>query len=198
MLFTFIFLRENKLLFSEIEYLLFFQKNQSYDRNVDVSPYCPILEQSRHLKETSSPHRCHMQHRFPQVPRQPGWSPGAKGDLCPPAPVTWQHHVSYTARRTGVGISTDQSHPLLDLLLVPGSEPLLRRQWRDCEVSELASIVFRTGGFLLMAMTTGQSSPGSWQGIPEEERCVGKDQEDPRKRRKNGNKTIKERDKHQR
>lgn len=91
-----------------------------------------------------------MRHRFPQVPRQPGWSPGAKGDLCPPAPVTWQHHVSYTARRTGVGISTDQSHPLLDLLLVPGSEPLLRRQWRDCEVSELASVVFRTGGFLLL------------------------------------------------
>lgn len=45
------------LLASKREYLLFFQKNQPYDGDVDIPSYGSVLEQGRHLRKTGGPHQ---------------------------------------------------------------------------------------------------------------------------------------------
>lgn len=45
---------ENQLSVSKTDYLFFLQQDQTDNRNVDVSSYCSVLEQSRYLKKTGS------------------------------------------------------------------------------------------------------------------------------------------------
>ena len=57
------------LLASKREYLLFFQKNQPYDGDVDIPSYGSVLEQGRHLRKTGGPHQSLRRPRPPPALR---------------------------------------------------------------------------------------------------------------------------------